>query len=202
MVGEPLLLLANVELLDVVYQFLLQTVLVVFHVGYSLQPFHNPRLYLLHARLLIRLYAFEQSGNVVYLLRELPLQCRTLLIAEPDERVYRLVNRLASDIPLLIVELLHIAFCRHVRHAQQCQKPVLRFGNARRRSDVLYLPVVVLHQCGVYWSGVCGGVFLYPYGEIHLTAYQSCRYRLPYLHLLLAVKRCYAGGKVERFAVE
>ena len=60
MVGQTLLLLADVELLDVVDELLLEAVLIVVNLGNLLQTIDDALADLLHARLLIRFYLREQ----------------------------------------------------------------------------------------------------------------------------------------------
>ena len=203
MVGEALLLLADVELLDVVYHLLLQAVLVVLHVGNGGQPFHDALPYLLHALLLVGLDAGQQSGDVVQLLIELLLQSLALLPAERHELVDGLLHDVASHLPLLFRKFLqHLSARKHVRHADQRAPIVVRLGNVILRRDVQHLTVVGSHQSGIDGTGI-GLVLLFcPEVELHLSALQSLRYHGPHLHFLLAIDGRHARRKVEGLAVE
>ena len=60
MVAEALLLLADVEFLDVVDEFLLEAILVVFHLGNLLQTVDDALADFLHARLLVGFNLLQQ----------------------------------------------------------------------------------------------------------------------------------------------
>ena len=81
-VGQSLLLLADVELLDVVYQLLLQPVLVVLHAWNLQQPVDDARTNLLNAALFVGLNRSQERLDIVDFLIELLFQRSTFLCAE------------------------------------------------------------------------------------------------------------------------
>ena len=81
-VGKALLLLADVELLDVVDEFLLQAVLVVIHIRNLLQTVNDVLSDLLHASLLVWLDAGKESLDVIHLLSKFLLESGSFLLAE------------------------------------------------------------------------------------------------------------------------
>ena len=91
-VSQALLLFANVELLDIINQFLLKAVLIILNVGYALQAINNAGTYLLNTSFLPRLNAVQQLLNVVNLLSKLLLKGSTLLLTEVDQFVNSLFN--------------------------------------------------------------------------------------------------------------
>ena len=178
MVGQSLFLLADVKLLYVVYQLLLQSVLVVVGFGNVAQAIGDACAYLLDAALLVRLQAVEQLLDVVHLLGELLHQCFALLQAEVLQLCESLIDSLHGHLPLLVAELFHLGAGGHVGQPQQGLEPVRGFGNARSGRNVLYLSVVVLHESPVYGCGISAGILLNPQGEVHLSAFQSLGYAL------------------------
>ena len=201
-IAESLLLLADVEFLDVVDQFLLQSVLVVFDIRNLLQSVHDVGLDLLHARFLVRLYAGEQCLDVVHLLGELLLQGSTLLAAELDEVVHSLVDGLLCSLPFLVCQFFHIGLGRHVGQAQQRSIPVGGLRNACLCRNLLDLLVIVLHQRHVDGRGVSHNVLFYPDREINLASFQILGDELTYLHFLLSIQRSNTCGEVESLAVQ
>ena len=202
MVGKALLLLADVELLDIVDKLLLKAVFVVLNLGDGTQSVNDASANLLHARLLVRLNALQQSLYVVYLLAELLLQRRTLLLAERHERIDSLVDSLARHRPLLVGERLYLHLRHHIRHAQQREEPVARQRNLALRSHVLNLFAVVLRKRCVDSRGVGRSVLFNPDREVDLAANHLRLYSLTNLHLLLSVERSDASREVERLTVE
>ena len=169
-VGQTLLLLADVQLLDVVDELLLQTVLVVLHAGNLLQPVDDALANLLHAALLVGLDAGQQLLDVVNLLLKLLFKGGTLLLAEVHQCLDGLFHSLAGSGPLVVAQHLLLRLRQHVGHAQQRVHRVGRQGDARLLGDGHHLAVVVLDECAVDGGGVDRGVFLYPEAEVHLAA--------------------------------
>ena len=190
MVGEALLLLADVQFLDVIDKLLLQAVLVVLHVGDGFESFHDACADFLHSRLLVRLDALQQVLYVVHLLAELLLKGSAFLRTEVYEMRDGVVHSTAHHVPFLVCKRLSLSLCGYVRHAEKRLKPVLRFGYAVLFGDGTKLCVVVVDECGVHGRSVCVRILFHPDGEVHLSADYACLDGLAYLHFLLAVERC------------
>ena len=202
MVRQPLLLLADVELLDIVDQLLLQTVAVVIHTRYLLQTFYDALTDLLHTPRLVRLDLCQQLLDVVNLLLELLLEGGTLLDTEVHEVLQRFSHSLAHHLPLCLVEHLRLRLRQHVGHPEKRVEAVLRHGDARLLRDALDLLVVVLHESRIDGCGVYGHVLLYPHTHVNLSSYKGLGHHLAHLHLLLTIERCDAGVQVELLRVE
>ncbi len=202
MVGQALFLLADVELLDVVDQLLLQTVLVVLHAGNLLQAVDDALANLLHTALLKGLNLSHEALYVVYLLCKLLLQSGTFLTAEAHQCPDGLFHGLTCCGPLLVAELFHVGARQHVGHPCQRVHPVLRLRNSRLTRDSLQLTVVVVYQCAVHGSSLYARILLYPEGEVHLAAFYLLRNHLADFHLLLAVERCDARLQIQLLRVE
>ena len=203
MIGKALLLLADVELLDVVDHLLLQAVLVVLHVGDGGQPFHDALAYLLHALFLVGFDAGQQSGDVVQLLLDLLLQSLALLPAECHELVDGRLHDAASHLPLFFRKfLLCLSAQEDVRHADERVPVVVRLGDVILRRDVLHLAVVGGHKLGIDGTGRCLVLLFRPEIELHLAALQGLRYHGPHLHFLLAIGGRHTCRKVESLTVE
>ena len=119
MVGQALLLLADVEFLDVVDQFLLQPVLVVVDIGNLFQFLHDGLSDLGHAALLEGLQLVQQTFDVVDFLGEFLFQSGTFLTAEGVELVESVEQGLTGHSPLLVGELLNFGLQGHVGQAQE-----------------------------------------------------------------------------------
>lgn len=91
-VGKALLLLADVELLDVVDEFLLQAVLVVIHIRNLLQSVNDVLSDLLHASLLVWFDASQERLDVIHFLSKFLLKSGSFLLAEGYEMVHSLAN--------------------------------------------------------------------------------------------------------------
>ena len=89
MVGETLFFLVDIQLFDVVDQFLFQSVLVVVCVQRLFERVGDTFLDFLHPFFFVRSYLFEQQCDVSYLFAELLFQCGTFLFAE----IYQMINR-------------------------------------------------------------------------------------------------------------
>ena len=170
-VCQSLFLLADVQLLDVVYQFLFKSVLVIFHLGYACQSVDDALAYLFHSRLLVWFDFSQQFFDIVNLLLELPLQGGTFLSAECQELFQCVVYALSYPGPFLVGQFLYLRPCHHVRHAQNGGEDVLWLWNAGGGYNVAYLFIVGFHQLLVYRRGVRRRVFLRPDGEIHLSSF-------------------------------
>ena len=188
MVRQALLLLADVKLLDIVDELLLQTVTVIVHTRNLLQAVHDAGLDLLHTPCLVRLYLCQQLLDVVNLLLELLLEGGTLLDTEVHEVLQGLSHSTSHHLPLCLVERLGICLRQYVRHPEQCVEPVFRHGDPRLLGDGLDLPIIVLHECRIDRRGVNGHVLLYPHAHVHFATNEGLSHHLAHLHLLLAIE--------------
>ena len=201
-VGQSLLLLADVELLDVVYQLLLQPVLVVLHAWNLQQPVDDARTNLLNAALLVGLNRSQERLDIVDFLIELLFQRSTFLCAEVHQGSYGLLYSLLYGTPLVVGQHLLFGFGQHVGHARQGVEPVLRLGNAHLLRHGLQLTVVVLYEGGIHGRRVDARLFLYPDGKVHLSAFHGLGYHLAYFHLFLSIEWGDARLQVELLRVE
>ena len=197
MVRQTLLLLADVELLDIIDQFLLQAVTVVLHPRNLLQTVNDAGLDLFHTALLVRLDGCQQTGDVVNLLRKLLLKGGTLLLAEVHEAVEGLLHGSLHCQPFLVVQLFHVRLCQHVRHPQQRIEVVFRHRDTRLFRDGLDLLVIILHEGRIDRRWIHSHILFYPHTHVHLTTDESLGNHLAHLHLLLTVERCNTGVQVK-----
>ena len=188
--------LTDIEFLDVVYQFLLQTVVVVLYVGNRLQTVNDACPDFLYSFFLERFYLSQQRFYVVYLFSKLLLQCGTLLTTEVVELLQRLVDGFESILPLFVAEFLHVDTCCDVGQSEECCPPVVRLGQLFVSHDVLYLLVVILYQRLVDRCGIGSGVLLNPQGEVNFSANYFLSDNLSQLHLFLSVERSNTCGEV------
>ena len=193
MVGQALLLLADVEFFDIVDQLLLQTVLVVFHVRNLFQSSLDTGLDLLYTSLFIGLDVSQQLSNIVNLLRKLLLKGGTLLFAEVHETFQGIRHSPLHDGPLLVLEYLHIRLRQHIGHTGQGVQPVLRLRDTHFLGHILQLVIVVFHEGGIHRGRVHRALFLYPHTHVHFSADQSLCHHRPALHLLLTIERGNTG---------
>ena len=101
-VGKALLLFADVELLDVVDELLLQTVLVIIHIRNLLQTVYDVLADLLHACLLVWFNAGKESLDIIHFLGEFLLQGSSFLLAEVAQMADSLANCIFCHCPLLV----------------------------------------------------------------------------------------------------
>ena len=201
MIRQALLFLADVEPFDVVDEFLLQPILVVFDLGNAVQSLDDALADFLHALLLESLDAGEQLPDVIDFLGEFPFERCPFLTAEVGERVEGLLHGLAHHRPFLLAEHFGLGARRHVGHPHQRLKPVLRLGNAHRRSHLLHLPIIILHERGVDFGRVAA-VFFGRDDELHFSALQLLRNHLADFHFLLAIERHDTRHQVELLGIE
>ena len=202
MIGQSLLLLADVQLLDIIDEFLLQPVLVVVDLRDLFQAFDDRLFDLRHAALLEGLDRLQQCLDIVDLLVELLLQCGTFLTAESLQVSKSSLNTRTYGRPLLVTEFLFLRFPESVGQTQQHIVPVLRLRNAGFGRDRFDLLIVRLYNLGVDGhTGLCV-VFLNPNREVHFATDERFGNHLSDLHLLFAVDGSDACGKVEGLAVE
>ena len=200
-VGQSLLLLVDVELLDVVNHLLLQAVLVVLHLRDRLQSLYDALANLLGPALLIRLDTLQEVRYVIELFRELVLQGSPFLTAELRQLLQRTANGFEGGLPFLFAQgVLRVA--RHyLGHAQQGTADVVGGGDA-----VLlrfqHLAQILLHEGHVEHRTFADAFLLEPQGALHLAAHKGAADEGAHLHLALAVERGHSGGQVEGFGVE
>ena len=202
MVGQSLLLLADVQLLYIVDELLLQPIPVIFRSRYLLQPLLYAGPDALHPTLLQRLDVCQKMLNVVYFLCKLALKRTSLLLAEVNKTVKSLSHTSLHHNPFLILQDLHIRLRQHIRHTGQRVNPVLRLRYARTAGNGFQLLVVILHKGGVHRSSLHTAFPFRPYTHVYLTPDKGLGHHLTYLHLLLSIERCYACLQVKLLAVE
>ena len=171
-VGQTLFLLTDIQFLDIVNQFLLQTVLVIIHTRNLLQSVNDTLANLLYTTLLERFDFCQQTFDIINLLSKLLLERSTLLLTEIHQGSNGTLNSLAGSIPLFVGELFLFCLRQHIRHACQGVHPVLGLRDTHLRSYVLQLMVVVLHESGIHRRCIHSGLFLNPEREVHLTTLQ------------------------------
>ena len=203
MVGQSLLLLADVQLLDVVNHLLLQAVLVVVDAFERGQPLYDALAYLLRARGLEGFDACKQASDVVQLLLEFPLQGSTFLDAEVNETLYAFLHNALHLRPFFVAQFrLHLVVAQHFGHPHQYVPPVLWLGYEILFAHVHNLLAIVV--CRLAVDGQCGSsvLLLHPKVEIHLATFEHLGNHASYLHFLLAIAGCNACGQVQRLAVQ
>ena len=125
-VGQTLFLFVDIQFLDIINHFLLQAVLVVFHIGNRFQGFHQTLadalggglLVWFGAAFLVLLYAFPQLAYVLYVRGEFLLQCGTFLFAEVHELADGFLDGSPYGCPFLLVQFFHFRTGHDVRQAQ------------------------------------------------------------------------------------
>ena len=201
MVRQTLLLLADVQLLDIVDELLFQAVLVVLSARNLLQAIDDALTDLLHTRLLVGFYRCQQLFDVINLLAKLLLQSGTLLCTEVHQMLHSLLYTTLHDLPLLVTEQLYLRLCQHVGHAHQQRHPVgvrhlVFLGKACQ------LLIVVLHQCLVDLRSIDSSILFYPDVKLYLTSDDTLGNELTNLHLLLSVERSNTCRQVKLLRVE
>ena len=117
-VGQTLFLFVDIQFLDIINHFLLQAVLVVFHIGNRFQGFHQTLADAFGAALLVWFDAFQQIAYVLYFLGEFLLQCGTFLFAEVHELADGFLDGSPYGCPFLLVQFFHFRTGHDVRQAQ------------------------------------------------------------------------------------
>ena len=161
-VGEALLFLVDVQLLDVVYQFLFQTVLVIIHADGLFECSGNFFTDFGHTFHFVRFDILHQCFDVVQLFVEFLFKGGSFLDAEVGDLVNGFVDGLAYDGPFLVAQFLDVDFGQYVRHAKQGGKEVGRHRNVRSGSNILELFVVIAHQRSIDRSCHFGSFLLNP----------------------------------------
>ena len=200
-VGKALLLLADVELLDVVDEFLLQAVLVVIHIWNLLQSVNDVLSDLLHASLLVWFDASQERLDVIHFLSKFLLKSGSFLLAEGYEMVHSLANCIFCHFPLLIAQFFHIRLRCYIRKTQQSAVPVGWLRNACFSRNLLDLLVIILYKRRVDRSGICSSILINPDGEVNLASFQIFRDILTDFHLLLSIERSNTSREVKRLAI-
>ena len=113
-ISQPLFLLTDVEFLDVINQFLLQTILIILNIRNLREAVNDASAYLFNTQLFVWFNLIQQVGDVVQLLGELLLQCGTFLFAEVDELVESLCDGLLCDSPFLIIKHFSLGLDGHI----------------------------------------------------------------------------------------
>ena len=201
MIGQALLLLADVQLLNIIYQFLLQAVLVVFCPGNLLQAVDDALANLLYPTLLVWFYRQHQPFNIVSLLGKLLLQGRTLLGTEIHQMLYSLADTLSRHGPFLITENLNLCLRQHVRHAHQRRHPV-RTRQLMVVGKAAQLLVVAVHQRRIHRHSICRSILFHPEAELHFSAYDPLGNQLTDFHFFLAIDWSNTCGQVKLLGVE
>ena len=202
-VGQPLFFFVDIQLFDVVNQFLFQAVFVIIHFQCLLKSLHDALFDAPHTFLLIRLYFCQEAGNVGNLLAEFFLQRNAFLASELHQRVQGTLDSFVRQSPFFIRKLLHFVLGQDVGQAQKGAKPIGWLGDARGRGNFFNPLVIGLHQSRVDGSSRGGSfLFLYPQAKVHLAAFERARYLRPDFHLLFTIKRRDAGGQIQRLTVE
>ena len=202
MISKSLFLFADIKFLNVIYQLLLQTVLIILHSWDLFQSVLNTSLDLLHTTLLVWLDIRQQLSDIVYLLSKLLLESCSLLNTKVNKTLQGIAQSTFHHIPLLIVECLYISLRQHIWHASEGVNPIFRFRNANLLGNAFQLIIVVFYECCIYWCCVHSTLFLYPHTHIHLSTNESLCHHLTHLHLLLTIKWSDAGLEVKLLRVQ
>ena len=202
-VGEALFFLVDIQLFDVVDQFLFQPILVVVRVQRLFERVGDTFLDFLHPFFFVRSYLFEQQCDVSYLFAELLFQCGAFLFAEVYQMTDCFENGGTYHFPFFFRQLLDFSLRHNVRHTEQRLKPVGGDGDAEIFRDRLNLFVVAFHQHLVDRSRAFRTLFfLYPEAEVHLSTLQHFGDFVADLDLFFTISRSDASGKIHCFAVE
>ena len=201
-IGQPLFLFADVQLLNIIDQLLLQTVFVVVDTGDLLQSLDDILAYFLRASLFIRLDAGKKTLDIVNLFVEFQLQGRAFLLAKSHQSGNRFIDGLQGKGPLLVGELLHIGLRSDIGQVQQRVEPIGWFGDTGLRSNGFELPVVVFYEGSIDGCRIDDGLFLDPNRKVHLAPLKAFGNQLAYFHLLFPVEWRNTGSEIQGLTVE
>ena len=189
MVGKTLLLLIDIQLLDIVDQFLLQTVLIIIY-RKLLQRIEDTFLDLRYSIFLIRFYGSQQLAYASDVCAEFPIQRLTLLLAEIQQMLNSFLHSCKHCIPLFFSQFHSLILSgHHIRHSQQSGKPILRSRNACFLHYLCQTLIISRHRALVDGYHHIGSFFfLYPQSEIHLSAFNLLSNIVANLHLLFSIQ--------------
>ena len=196
-VSQTLFLLTDVQFLNIIDEFLFQTVLVVLRLRNLLQPVNNTGADFLDTALLIRFDGRQELFDVVNLLTEFLLQCSTFLRTEVNQMLQGFFDTSTNSIPLLVSQNLDFRLGQHIGHTGQCLHPIHTLSNTMTISEALQLLIVVLHQGHIQRSSFGSCIFLNPHSHFHLTTDNTLSYHLAYLHLFFTIEGSNTGGEVQ-----
>ena len=202
MVRQTLFFFADVKFLDVVDEFLFESVFVVVHSGEFLESFLESFADFLDACLFKGHDFFLERGDGIQFLGEFFRECFSFLLSEVNEMVQCFVNGGADFAPFFVFEFLLSALHRALRQADEHFPRVGRHGDSRLRGNLLHLLEIGLGGCGVQHGRGGRFVFFQPETEIHFSALKCLRNTCSDFHFLFSVSGSHTRGKVHAFAVE
>ena len=140
-VRQPILLLVDVQLLEVIDQLLLEAVAIVLHLTDLFQVLRQATANLLHALLFVRIHLTKQIADDADLLLKDTAEHGALLRAEVDQPRDGLADSAVHRLPFRLTHLAGLTAHR-LGQPEQRSEPVRRLGHAEATRQLVNLLVV------------------------------------------------------------